>query len=393
MHPPEAVAATLRRLYQAGFTTTSGGNLSLRVGGDLWITPAALDKGTLQADQVVCVRPDGTTDSALRPSSELPFHRAILDARPDVRAIVHAHSSALIACSAIGRMPDTLLVDPEGLCAPLASVPYALPGSASLGSAIAAAFAKGASCVLLENHGAVTAGPDLRVAHARFETFEQAARATLVLDELRTRRHPPAPRLASGRSLGPMDASSRVAQDLAAFVRRASTQGLLTPLEGWIGVREADGYVLPGPTTDRGRCAPRDLLRVEGGWLGSLFAAHPWVQAVAGARPPTLAGFAASGVPVATRILPEAYLVLRDLPLVPPDPEALVQTLSPRCPAVLVEGGGVITVGTSTLQAFDRLEVAERTAQALLLARRRGEVRLMEDRRIHALIEAWGLPT
>ena len=68
----------MNRIYRNGMTTLSGGNLSiLEENGDMWITPAGVDKGTLLPQDIVCVRGDGTVDGPHRPSSEYPFHRAI----------------------------------------------------------------------------------------------------------------------------------------------------------------------------------------------------------------------------------------------------------------------------------------------------------------------------
>ena len=59
-------------------TTTSGGNLSIREeNGDIWITPARVDKGALTREDIVLVRADGTVEGRRQPSSELPLHLAI----------------------------------------------------------------------------------------------------------------------------------------------------------------------------------------------------------------------------------------------------------------------------------------------------------------------------
>ena len=80
---------TMERIYRYRMTTTSGGNLSiLDDAGDIWITPARVDKGNLTRDDIVRVSPDGSVDGPHPPSSEFPFHRAIYDSRPDIRAIV-----------------------------------------------------------------------------------------------------------------------------------------------------------------------------------------------------------------------------------------------------------------------------------------------------------------
>src|SRR5438270_3393597 len=99
-HPRDEIMRTMERIYRYRMTTTSGGNLSIRDSdGSVWITPARVDKGGLQRDDIICVKPDGSTEGPHRPSSEYPFHKAIYAARPDLSAIVHAHPVALVAFS------------------------------------------------------------------------------------------------------------------------------------------------------------------------------------------------------------------------------------------------------------------------------------------------------
>ena len=108
IHPRDAIMRTMERIYRYRMTTTSGGNLSIQdEDGSLWITPARVDKGSLRRDDIVRVRADGTADGPHRPSSEFPFHKAIYEARPDLRGIVHAHPVALVAFSICRRVPDT----------------------------------------------------------------------------------------------------------------------------------------------------------------------------------------------------------------------------------------------------------------------------------------------
>ena len=77
-HPRDEIIQSMERIYRYRMTTTSGGNLSIRdEAGDVWITPARVDKGGLRRDDVVCVRADGRVEGRHVPSSEYPFHRAI----------------------------------------------------------------------------------------------------------------------------------------------------------------------------------------------------------------------------------------------------------------------------------------------------------------------------
>jgi L-fuculose-phosphate aldolase len=100
----------MERIYRYRMTTASGGNLSIRKSnGDIWITPARVDRGALCREDIVLVRTDGTKEGIRRPSSELPLHQAVYQRRPDVRGIVHAHPVALVAFSLVREVPNTRL--------------------------------------------------------------------------------------------------------------------------------------------------------------------------------------------------------------------------------------------------------------------------------------------
>ena len=61
MHPSDQITLIIDRIYTRGLTTTSGGNISIiDESGDIWVTPAAVDKGSLQRDDIVRVKKDGT---------------------------------------------------------------------------------------------------------------------------------------------------------------------------------------------------------------------------------------------------------------------------------------------------------------------------------------------
>ena len=124
-HPRDEILEMMARIYRYRMTTTSGGNLSIReANGDVWITPARVDKGGLRREDIVLVRADGVIEGHRSPSSEFPLHQAIYRSRPDVAGIVHAHPVALVAFSLVGQVPDTR---PSPLCEflrILASTPF-----------------------------------------------------------------------------------------------------------------------------------------------------------------------------------------------------------------------------------------------------------------------------
>ncbi len=112
VHPRDQILDTIERIYRFRMTTTSGGNLSIRdPSGDIWITPARIDKGSLRRDDIVLVRAGGAVQGHHPPSSELPFHREIYAQRPDVRGIVHQDGTvSALTLAGGGRLPVQNLV-------------------------------------------------------------------------------------------------------------------------------------------------------------------------------------------------------------------------------------------------------------------------------------------
>ena len=278
IHPRDQIMQTMDRIYRYRMTTTSGGNLSIRDdAGDIWISPARIDKGNLKRDDIVRVRADGSVEGPHRPSSEFPFHKAIFQARPDVRAIVHAHPVALVAFSICGQTPNTRLFhQAHSVCGTTGFAPYALPGSEALGRQIANQFSDGCDSVVLENHGVVVAGESLSHAFQRFEAFEFAAKTIIKGRQLGAIRHLTDMQLeqAHNRSVAlesfvPKPASTdemELRRQLCEFIRRGCRQRLLISTEGSFSARLGDNAFVITPTLqDRERLEPADLVLIENG--------------------------------------------------------------------------------------------------------------------------------
>ncbi len=174
MHPCDQITMIIKKIYRSGLTTTSGGNVSIiDENGDIWVTPAAIDKGSLRASDIVVVRKDGTIEGRHKPSSEYPFHRAIYECRPDIKSIIHAHPPALVSFSIVRQIPDTNIIpQAKNICGKIGYAQYELPGSEELGEEISWQFKRGKNAVIMENHGAVVGGSDLGDTFQRFETLE-----------------------------------------------------------------------------------------------------------------------------------------------------------------------------------------------------------------------------
>lgn len=403
--PRMQLVEVLTRIYNQGLTTTSGGNLSIRDGnGDLWITPSGVDKGALVPDDIVCVRADGSIEGRHKPSVEYPFHWMIYRARPDLRALVHAHPPALVSFSIVRKTPNTC-INPQSrdICGFVGYAPYALPGSETLGEQIADTFEQGFNSVLLENHGVVTGGATLLEAFQRFETLEFCAEINLLaaklgalqtlsdeqislfyqdahhLDEFELERH-------SSREL-------ELRQDICRFVHRAYARRLMISTGGTVSARVGDDEFLITPYgVDRYYLDPEDLVLVrdgrrEAGKLPSravrlhrqIYQDHPDIHCIMTAQPPNATTYSIVSRKFDTRTIPESYIVLRDIPIarygVPyTNPQAISAMIRPDAPVILLQNDAMLATGASLLQTFDRVEVAEFSAQALISSLHLGEL-------------------
>jgi L-fuculose-phosphate aldolase len=425
LHPADQIVMIMQRIYAYGMTTTSGGNLSIRDDdGDVWITPAGVDKGSLARRDIIRVRPDGSAEGPHRPSTELPFHRAIYERRPDLRAVLHAHPPALVAFSIVRRVPQTNLVpNVHEVCGPVAYAGYALPGSEGLGGAIASVFAKGIDTVLLENHGIVVGGRDLFRAFMAFETLDFCARLEIAAHRMGKPRPLTAEQLALGARKreaplppfepGPASSGERAARrEMCELIHRAYDQQLVSSTQGTFSQRlSGDDFVITPFGLDRKYLEPADLVRVENGRAEAgktpsrsvglhqrIYQAQPAISAVIIAHPPSAMVFAVTDSVFDSRTIPESYILLRSIPRLPygthfTDVERTAATLSGRNPVVILENDSLMVSGSTLLQAFDRLEVAEYSAKAIIAARDLGEIVAINAPQVAALVEAFGLET
>ena len=163
----EAIVSACQELSRTGLVAGTAGNVSVREGDLVAVTPSGVRYAALTPPMVGVHRLDGTpAEAPLRPSSELPLHLAVYQARPDAGAVVHTHSVAATALSTLaGELPAVhYYVALFG--GPVPVTPYAGYGPPELARHAAAALRDRDGC-LLGSHGAVTVGPDLATAHDR----------------------------------------------------------------------------------------------------------------------------------------------------------------------------------------------------------------------------------
>ena len=157
----QSIVDACLRMNALGINQGTSGNISLRHDDGLLITPTSVPYETLQPEQIVFMRLDGSHDPSQRPSSEWRFHLDILRARPEVNAVVHAHPtySTILAIMNLEIPPVHYMI----ACAGGDSIrvaPYATFGTQEL-SGHAVRALEGRLACLLEHHGMIAVGASL----------------------------------------------------------------------------------------------------------------------------------------------------------------------------------------------------------------------------------------
>jgi len=328
-----------------------------------------------------------------------------------------------VAFSVAGTAPDTRVI-PQAfdVCGKVGFAEYALPGSERLGQSIARHFAEGCDVVVLENHGVVAGGATLLEAFQRFETLEFCARTIINAAILGGARSLSEERLALWRrrpapfteSFDPGQRSSKereLRKALVEFVHRAYDRRLMTSTEGSFSARLGnDAFLITPYGVDRKNLEVRDIALAVGGRreIGGvpsrssslhrlIYADHPDVGAIVTAQCPYVTAFIVSGAPLDSRTIPESFINLRDMPVLPYEAQfedlgKVSAAITVRNPGVLLENDAVLATGRSILEAYDRLEVAEATANALIAARRLGGFRPIDEEAVREIEAAFRVP-
>lgn len=181
-HFRKEIAYFMRRLYKRGLTTTSGGNISVKLpNGMILITSSQTDKGRMKAADVGMTDMHGRNLSTkLKLSMETGMHIAVYKARPDICAIVHAHPPLATSFAVAHKSINTALMgESRAVLGEIATAPYQLMGTEALAETVATHLAQ-ANVVLLENHGVLAVGKDLLQAFDRLEVTEACAKIQLL---------------------------------------------------------------------------------------------------------------------------------------------------------------------------------------------------------------------
>jgi len=275
--------------------------------------------------------------------------------------------------------------------------------------------------VLLENHGVCIGAKDMFTAFQQFETLEFTSKLEIVANRIGKLLPMPedAYEVTQTRTHLKMDdfiPGSHSVEELAArrdmitLIRRSYRQGLFGATHGTYSVRLADGSFLITPYgMDRAYLEEDDLVRVKAGMkeIGKvpsravqlhemIYEKHPEISAVLLAQPVHSMAFAVTDAVFDPRTIPESYILLRDVKRMSygenyVNQEQIAAYFSETRPAAIIDNDCIVVTGNSLLQAFDRLEVFELTAESIIDTAMIGDIVHISDDEIADLKKAFYL--
>ena len=177
--------ATARAVSARRLSHGSTGNVSVRLGKSILMTPTRSSMATVEAHELAVVDADGTALGVTRPSKETPLHVAIYSGRSPAGAVGHTHSTYATAVSCLaGRDPAEAVPALSAYYAMgverLPLIDYYPPGDVRLAER-ERMLPPDHAAMLLRNHGVVVAAASLDEALEVAEEVERTAEIFLLL--------------------------------------------------------------------------------------------------------------------------------------------------------------------------------------------------------------------
>lgn len=404
MHPADKICQVMKRVYDRGLTSLTGGNLSIMdEEGVMWVTPSGIDKGTLTREDIVKVFSDGSWEGKHKPTSEYRIHKRIYEVCPEMKAVVHAHAPGLVTMSILYEKPDPwILADSCIAFKKTGLARYATPGTMDLVESVEEEFSKGHDFAVLKNHAAFAGSRiGLEDAFCRFEQMEFLARIQCItrwLGKMTQLEEKDISLLTesqeSAETFIPEYHSSKereLRRELKAFVRRSYEKALFTGMCGTMSLKLDEKRFLISPRyKDNGRIEEEDFVLIEDGcaetgkepsvdWRihQAIYKKNPGLNCIMFGTPVYSSAYAVSQVDFPLEIAPEVYGVLRGFQKMTveeyADPDRAAEILTEKNPFALIQNKGVLVAGPTVTLTFDKMEVAESSAWSLVMAAMYGD--------------------
>lgn len=170
------------RLYKKGFAAANDGNISVRVGeNEVVCTPTLICKGFMKPEDLCVVDMSGKQIAGQRKAtSEVRLHLAIMQARPELKAVVHCHPPHATAFGVAREpIPQCVLPEVEIFLGEVPIARYAIPGSQQFADTVLP-FVHKSNIVVLANHGTVSFDEELEKAYWWTEILDAYCRILML---------------------------------------------------------------------------------------------------------------------------------------------------------------------------------------------------------------------
>lgn len=164
------------KIVSTGLVVGAGGNLSMRDGNIMYISPSGFDLQEIEDEQWVRVDIDsGEVLDELKPSSEVLMHLECFRNRPDITAVLHAHPSYSVGVSSTGQDIPYMFPDFPAMIHQIEYLDYLIPTTEVLADAVGSVIPR-TDVVVMRNHGVLTVGKTMKEAYFFMQIVEEAAR-------------------------------------------------------------------------------------------------------------------------------------------------------------------------------------------------------------------------
>ena len=187
----QEIVEICKLIHQKGYISATDGNVSVRTGKNRIITtPKGFGKGFIATDDlVVCDLKGKVISGKWPPSSEIKMHLCVYQLRPDVRATIHAHPPVSIAFTIAGlSLAKCILPEVVLSLGIIPTAEYATPTTEEVPQSIKDYITQ-YDALILERHGSLTVGKDLKDAYFKLEKLEHTATISFIarmLGEVKT---------------------------------------------------------------------------------------------------------------------------------------------------------------------------------------------------------------
>ncbi|WP_066189680.1 MULTISPECIES: class II aldolase/adducin family protein [Gracilibacillus] len=187
-HVREQLGLYAKKLVQSGLVVGAGGNLSMREGEYMYLSPSGFDLQEIGEDQWVKVHIDsGEIHGDLKPSSEILMHLACFRKRPDIDSVLHAHPSYSVGVSSAGQEIPSMFPDFPAMIKQVRYLEYMIPTTHVLADAVADVVEE-TDVIVMRNHGVLTVGKSIKEAYFFMQLVEEAAKVFTISSTVGTPR-------------------------------------------------------------------------------------------------------------------------------------------------------------------------------------------------------------